>query len=167
LERCRVKARLDACIGPLLDRIKPHLDNQADRERLVLVNERLDEDSISSQWPMSRDPSPRFFFMMLVKGSRFGVQKHSRRIDNPVLPVVTDYDGDPLYVPLMILDETRVRLKGRIAIPTIESGNIDQQPNLPALRDHWVDLLREDMEISFRKFPQRNNFQHAWTSPQS
>ena len=26
----------------LLDRLKPHLDNQADRERFVLVNERLD-----------------------------------------------------------------------------------------------------------------------------
>jgi hypothetical protein len=28
----------------LLDRLKPHLDNQADRERFVLVNERLDEE---------------------------------------------------------------------------------------------------------------------------
>jgi hypothetical protein len=29
----------------LLDRFKPHLDTQADRERFVLVNERLDEES--------------------------------------------------------------------------------------------------------------------------
>jgi hypothetical protein len=28
----------------LLDRLKPHLDTQADRERFVLVNERLDEE---------------------------------------------------------------------------------------------------------------------------
>jgi hypothetical protein len=28
----------------LLDRLKPHLNNQVDRERFVLVNERLDED---------------------------------------------------------------------------------------------------------------------------
>jgi hypothetical protein len=28
----------------LLDRLKPHLDNQADRERFILVNERLDEE---------------------------------------------------------------------------------------------------------------------------
>jgi hypothetical protein len=27
------------------DRLKPHLDNQADRERFILVNERLDEES--------------------------------------------------------------------------------------------------------------------------
>jgi hypothetical protein len=28
----------------LLDRLKPHLDNQADRDRFVLVNERLEEE---------------------------------------------------------------------------------------------------------------------------
>jgi hypothetical protein len=30
------------------------------------------------------------------------VQKHSRHIDDPILPVVTDDDGDPLDVPLMM-----------------------------------------------------------------
>jgi hypothetical protein len=39
------------------------------------------------------------------------VQKHPHRIDQPMLPVVADDDRDPLDVPLMVLDETRVRLK--------------------------------------------------------
>ena len=30
-------------LAVLLDRVKPHLDDQADRERFVLVNQRLDE----------------------------------------------------------------------------------------------------------------------------
>jgi hypothetical protein len=37
------------------------------------------------------------------------VRKHLRRIDDPMLPVVTDDDGDALDLPLMILNETRVR----------------------------------------------------------
>jgi hypothetical protein len=31
-------------LAVLLDRVKPHLDDQADRERFVLVNQRLDEE---------------------------------------------------------------------------------------------------------------------------
>jgi hypothetical protein len=31
-------------LAVLLDRLEPHLDNQADRERFILVNERLGEE---------------------------------------------------------------------------------------------------------------------------
>jgi hypothetical protein len=96
---------------------------------------------------VSDDPSLRLVVSTFVKGSRFGVQKHSRRIDDPMLPAVTDDDGDALNARLMILNETRVGLKSRVAFPTVESGNVDQQPNLPALRDHCVDTLREALEV--------------------
>jgi hypothetical protein len=81
------------------------LYHQADALRRKTVTPRLIAD----------DPSPRVAFPPLIKGSRFGVQKHSRHIDYPMLPVVTDDGGDPLNAALMILDEARVRLKGREA----------------------------------------------------
>jgi hypothetical protein len=31
-------------LAQLLDRVKPHLDNQADREHFALVNDRLDQE---------------------------------------------------------------------------------------------------------------------------
>jgi hypothetical protein len=98
----------------------------------------------------ANDPSLRLVFSVFVESPCFGVQKHSRGIDDPMLPVVTDEDGDPLDVPLMILNETRVRLKSRVAFPTIEPGNVDQQPDLTARRDHWVDLPCEAVEVRFR-----------------
>jgi hypothetical protein len=106
----------------------------------------------------ANDPSPRLVFSTFVKSSCFGVQKHSRRIDDPMLPLVTDNDADPLNVPLMIPNETRVRLKSHVAFPTVERGNVDQQPDLPALRDHWVDLLREGLEVRFCQLLRGNYF---------
>ena len=38
------KHALMRALALLLDRVKPHLDTQADRERFVLVNQRLDEE---------------------------------------------------------------------------------------------------------------------------
>ena len=97
-----------------------------------------------------------------MEGSCLGVQKHSRHIDDPILPVVTDNDGEPLDVPLMILDEARVGLESRIAFPTVESRNVDQQPDSSALLDQWVDPQREALEVGFRQFLRRDDFQRAW-----
>ena len=61
----------------------------------------------------------------------------------------------------MILDETRVRLKSRIAFPAVEGGNVYQQLGLSELRGYGVDLRREATKVGFRQFPRRNDFQRA------
>src|SRR6516164_6167862 len=78
-----------------------------------------------------------------------------------MLPVVTNDDGKPLHVPLMILHETRVRLNSRKTFPAIELGSVDQQPDLPARRDNGINLRREALEVGFRQLLRRNDFERV------
>ena len=81
------------------------------------------------------------------------MQEHPHGIDEPMLPVVSNDDSEPLDVPLMFLDETRVRLKSRKAFPAVEAGSVDQQLDLLELRErrHIRNALRQAIEAAERK----------------
>jgi hypothetical protein len=106
---------------------------------------------------LSDDPLQCLAFVTLVIGLHLRMQKHSDRAKQPMLPVVRGDDRDALYLLLVVFYESGVIFESRNIFPTVESGSIDQQPDLPMLSDESIDLRRNLKKVGSFQFLRRDD----------
>jgi hypothetical protein len=92
-------------------------------------------DALLSLRCLSDDPLQRLAFMARIVGFHLRMQEYSEGADKPMLPIVRGDDCDALYFLLVVFYESSMIFKSRDILPSVESGSINQQSDLPMLTD--------------------------------
>ena len=84
---------------------------------------------------LTEEPAQRFAFLDFVECSHRGMQEHSHRANQPVLPFVPSDDRDAFHLLLVILHERRVRLESSDVLPALQTRPIDQKSDFAVPAD--------------------------------